>query len=467
MIDISQYGPLKKIYVLDTSVFIHHPLCVDVLGDSGNLVDIPFPLIEQLDHLKTRSDLKGAAAREASREIKKYRKKARQEGQSLKFGTQTKGGGWVRISYLDEKDSALKNLPFHYNDSADKNIIAIAWQRSNDASLQDTPTILVSNDTNMLITADALDVQAEDYEHDSVITSLSELYTGIRDIPLNFVDKDFSSQFHRNSFVSAKTVFDSMGSLDLFPNECCRFINPSNGKVTALAIYKKSKGMFKSIELPSKRKDTGIVPLNDEQAFAEGLLLDPDISMVTFVGPAGAGKTLLSIYHGCKQALTGSSTFQQVLAFRPIVEMGGRSLGFYKGTLEEKIGPWTEAILDNFEVIEHALRKDAKTLMREGMLKMAPLIHTRGRSLHNKFIYVDDAQNITPHECKTVVTRMAAGSKIVFSGDPAQIDDPFLTPISNGLVYAIQRLKGQEGFGHICLKESERHPFVNIAAKLL
>lgn len=462
-------GKVEKIYIPDTSVFIHHPVCLDVLGSRGNLVKVPFSVILQIDHLKTRQDLKGAAAREASRQIKSYRKKGLETGGSLRGGVQTKNGGWVAVDYFARQDAAnLGDLPpdFDPKNTPDDQIIFSALQSSR--KYPAIPNILVSQDTNMLLKADILGLTAEDYEHDTVLTSLSDLYTGMADIVVaDYATAAFIQALYEKGSVHEALAFKSVGEKNLMPNQCCRFIGP-NGEVAALAIYKKAARLFRRVESAKeykKKAAKSIVPLNDEQAFAYALLTDPKILLVTLAGPGGVGKTLLTLSAGANQIDAHYET--GILVFRPIVEVGGRTLGYHKGTLEEKFEPWTGAILDNLEYVEMSLPKGVAKDLRKDKLTMAPLIHTRGRSIHNKFIYVDDAQNLTPHEAKTIATRPAGESKLVLGGDPEQVDDPFLTSISNGLVYVIQRMKGSEVFGHIILKEPVRGELTKATAERL
>ncbi len=451
-------GAVEKIYTLDTSVFIHHPSCLEVLGSKGNLVKVPFSVILEIDRLKTRQDLKGAAAREASRQIKSYRKKGLEIGGTLRGGVQTKNGGWIAVDYFARQDmDDLKDLPpdFDPKNVTDDQIIFSALQNKKQYPV--LPSILVSQDTHMLFKADVLGLKAEDYEHDTVLTSLSELYTGMVDILVaDYSTAEFIQALYASGSAHEDLVFKSVGKKNLLPNQCCRFIGP-NGEVAALTIYKKAARQFRRVESPQEYKKKGakgLVPLNDEQACAYALLTDPKILFVTLSGRGGVGKTLLTLWAGANQIENHYGA--GILVFRPIVEVGGRTLGYHKGTLEEKFEPWTDAILDNLEYVEMSLPKTVAKDLRKDKLTMAPLIHTRGRSIHNKFIYVDDAQNLTPHEAKTVATRPAGESKLVFGGDPEQVDDPFLTSVSNGLVYVIQRMKGSEVFGHITLREPVR-----------
>ena len=458
----------QKVFIPDTNILVHAPHAISVLGDKGNTVVILFGVVRQLDNLKSRQDLAGYSAREAARQLKAYRKRANQLGVSLRTGIPLESGGTLFIDQIDFNNPLFKDLPLDPKHEVDDELICAAkeWrQKIKDPSV---PIIVVSQDTEVLLKADALGVEAEDYEHDQAISSLDELYKGFVEIKIINPEFDFCTELYRERTLPADRVFKATGKIELSPNQCC-FFQDNTGKTKALAIFKKQKNVFKAVDRPKKNDKVG--PIDDEQALAYALLMDPEITLVTLVGKAGTGKTILSLMAGCQQL---EKVYQQVLAMRPIIELGGKSLGWYPGTLEEKFQPWTEAIMDNFDFIEMILPKDLRSqeapgqkLLQTNKLKMSPMIHARGRSLHHKFTYVDEVQNITPSVAKTLVTRVAVGSKMILAGDPEQIDDNYLHAVSNGLVYVVQRFKGQEVFGHMLLRDSKRSELAKLAAKLL
>ncbi|OGF62714.1 hypothetical protein A2662_02145 [Candidatus Giovannonibacteria bacterium RIFCSPHIGHO2_01_FULL_45_33] len=455
-------GLVKKVHVVESSTFIHHPLCIDVLGNEGNAVVVPWPTVEDIEKVKSRPDLKGAAAVEASNQFKYYLKQAKEKKLSLREGVKTRTGGWVAVDYsgvYNGKDT--KDLPKGFDPCASVgNRVIYTGLKWKSRCPDNIPVKLISRKITLLLQAEALGLEAEDYEHDTVLDSLDDLYTGTRDIRIDFAKTNFPNEIYRDHFVSEAMVFNAVGKLELYPNQCCTFIGEDRTKF--LTIYKRAEKIFRHVEWPQKKK--GFVPINIPQAYAYALLTDPGIHIVTVVGPGGGGKTLVTLHAGADQL---DKPFLELLAYRPIVEMGGRSLGFYKGTMEEKFQPWTEPIFDNVGLVEMSMtnRAMAKELV-EHRLKMQPLIHVRGRSIHGRFIFVDDAQNLTPHEAKTICTRPAAKSKLVMLGDPdpLQIDEPFLTPLSNGLVYTVQKMKGSEIFGHIILPEPVRSELAKEAA---
>lgn len=471
MSDIVVMPSRKKNYIIDTSTGIHDPNSMNVLGNVGNSVVYPFGVIRQLDDKKTRQDLVGWSAREVSRKLKEARGNGLKmmPRLTLKDGVPLSSGGLLYVSHTDWNQYLGKFNGLNPAGSVDDEIICTAKLWREKVADSNDPVIVVSQDTNVLLECDALGVEAEDYGHDKTITSLSQLYKGYAEIKIVHPEFDFCTELYTKRFLPEDIVFRATGEQELLANQCC-FFQDENGHTRALAIYNKSKRTFDAVNRP-KKSDKTIGPLDDEQALLYALLRNPNITIVTIDGDAGVGKTFVSMDAACEQLDT---TYQQILVLRPIIEVGGKEIGFLPGTLEKKFQPWTEAILDNFELIETKLSSHYRSrgepgqeLIRQNKLKMSPLIHSRGRSFHYLNVYVDETQNITPSVVKTIVTRAGIGTKMVFAGDPAQIDDPYLHSCSNGLVYMIERLKDQEFFGHMHLRNCKRQESTRAAAKLL
>ncbi|MDO8522853.1 MAG: PhoH family protein [bacterium] len=461
----------KKTYIIDTSTGIHDPNSMNVLGGVGNSVVYPFGVIRQLDEKKTRQDLVGWSAREVSRKLKEARGVGLKMTPrlTLKDGVPLSSGGLLYVNHTDWSQHQNFITGLNPIASVDDEIICTArlWREKIADSNQ--PVIVVSQDTNILLECDALGVEAEDYGHDKTITSLSQLYRGYAEIKIIYPEFDFCTELYTKKSLPEDVVFKAIGEQELLANQCCFFLG-ENGQTRALAIYKKSKKLFRAVNR-AKKSEKSIGPLDDEQALLWDLLKDPEIAIVTIDGEAGTGKTFVSMAAGCEQL---DNTYQQLLVLRPIIEVGGKEIGFLPGDLDEKFQPWTEAILDNFELIEinlpqqyRAIGEPGQGLIKANKLKMSPIVHARGRSFHHKFVYTDETQNLTPSVVKTIATRAATGTKMIFAGDPEQIDDPYLHSCSNGLVYMIQRLKDHDFFGHMHLRNCKRQESTKQAAKLL
>ena len=467
----------EKVYVLDTSVLMHDPAAIENLGD--NIIVVPIWVIEELDHLK-KVPGKGEIARRASRKLDAYR----QQG-SLKTGVPTQSHGTIFIDYAGTDFSVL---PVHLEETNDNRVIAVAYQWKEEHS--QSSVVLISKDVNLRIKADALGINAEDYLYDKKIQSPDELYTGIAELELQGDVTELLNLFFNKEIVPDELVFAAMSSpRDLTPNQCCYL---TAGSTTGLAIYKKRQGIFRRVTKPKAREksEREILPINAEQAFALALLQDPDIALVTLAGKAGTGKTLIASLGGWGQI---PEYYRQLVIYRPNIEVG-RPLGYLPGTLDEKFAPWMQPIYDNLDLIVRGpqqepahnahrggfKRRDAaqekgepsfedlmEGFMEHGLLEISPINFVQGRTLHHRFVIVDEAQNLTPSETKVVITRMGEGSKVVLTGDPEQIVNPFLDAVSNGLTHVIENMKNQELCGHITMKKTERSRLAELAADLL
>jgi PhoH-like ATPase len=438
---------MKKVFILDTNVFLHDPKAF--LKFEDNDVVVPITVIEEIDSFKKDLSEIGRNARQLSRLLDAFREQGH-----LIDGVALEGGGTLKVVLYTEE--ALHRLPPELqSDRGDNRILAVALQMK--AQCQ-CPVVFVTKDTNLRIKADAVGLVASDYESDKV--SIEELYSGTAEV---LVQKDEVDRFYGQGYVDLEG--------DFLPNEGITLAEAANPSHTAIGRYQGSLRRVLPLIRPPKEGLWGIHPRNREQQFALDLLLNDDIQLVTLVGKAGTGKTLLAIAAGLHKA-ADEGTYSRLLVSRPIFPLG-RDLGFLPGDVEEKLAPWMQPIFDNVELLlgmvdERGRRKRGyKELVEMGILEIEPLTYIRGRSIPKQYMIVDEAQNLTPHEIKTIVTRAGEGTKIILTGDPYQIDNPYVDSSSNGLTYAVEKFKGQEIAGHVTLTKGERSPLAELAANLL
>jgi PhoH-like ATPase len=433
-----------KNYILDTNVLLHDPN--SILNFEDNAVTIPIEVIEEIDRFKRESTELGRNARTVSRMLDGYRGDG-----SLSEGVTLPNGGKLKIGF--HKNGAGETA--FSKDSVDNRILSLA------ASVQKAQpknsTILVSKDINLRIKADALGLAAEDYETDRVF--ITDLYTGM---------VEMSSAADRLSKFRADGELELNGGKKYFPNEYCTLIDETNPKKTALT--KVDETGTKLIPIIDSREGVwGIKPRNREQNFALDALLDDRVKLVTLMGKAGTGKTLLAMAAGLKRTVLDRE-FRRLVVARPTISMG-KELGFLPGSLEEKLAPWMQPIHDALEMLSdlnmgHDHRRSGD-LMRSGTIVVEALSYIRGRSIANQFMIIDEAQNLTPLEVKTIITRVGHGTKIVFTGDPYQIDNPYVDSSSNGFNYIISRFRDQAIAAHIELQKGERSELAELAANIL
>ncbi|HWP34902.1 MAG TPA: PhoH family protein [Thermodesulfobacteriota bacterium] len=437
---------MKKSFVLDTNVLLYDPQALFRFED--NDVVIPITVIEEIDRFKKDLNETGRNARQVSR----YLDHLRAQGQ-LSAGVPLPNGGTLRVAMGPE---ATNGLPAHDPASHDHRILAIALdlKRRNGH-----PVVFVTKDTNLRIKADAASLRAEDYESDKV--SIDEVYSGVREVvvPAEQVDAFYAAGEAR------------MPELGLRPNEFVVLRDEANPSHTALGKHLHREGRIVPI---GKRKEPvwGILPRNREQLFALELLLNDDIQLVTLIGKAGTGKTLLALAAGL-QKTADEGVYQRLLVSRPIYPLG-RDIGFLPGDVNEKLKPWMQPIFDNVELLTGAIEGRGKKMHRGyqelidlGLLEIEPLTYIRGRSIPHQFLLVDEAQNLTPHEIKTIVSRAGERTKIVLTGDPYQIDNPYVDSDSNGLTYLVEKFKSEPIAGHVTLVKGERSRLAELAANLL
>jgi PhoH-like ATPase len=428
-----------KTFVIDTNVFIHRPEAIHSFRD--NEIVIPLWVLEELDNLKKERDERGRNARETIRLLDEVSRHG-----DLREGVRLENGSTLRVE-LGRHDGP-ENLPADLAGTKNDNKIlatAYALQRAG------RRVFFVSKDISARLKATALGLKAVDYEKQKV--NIQTLYRG-------FVEQDASHE----TLKALRTDGQVPSNTRLAPNEFV-VLKEAKSEDTALARFD-----GQHLELVGDIYSvSAIKPLNVQQHMALKLLLDDSVSLVTLVGKAGTGKTLLALAAGMKKVLT-EERFSRVLVARPVIPMG-RDIGYLPGAKGEKLSHWMQPVFDNLEYILGADKKlrdmTVESLITRRLIEIEALTYIRGRSLPNQFIIIDEAQNLSPHEVKTIVSRAGAGTKMVLTGDPYQIDSPYLDSNSNGLTYLVEAFKGQECFGHVTLERSERSPLAELAAELL
>jgi PhoH-like ATPase len=437
-----------KNYILDTNVLLHDPN--SLLSFEENSVLIPIEVIEEIDRFKRESTELGQNARAVSRMLDSFRGQGR-----LSEGVKLPTGGKLKIVFQKNGNGHNGDSGGFNPNTVDNRILSFA------ASIQRAQprnaTILVSKDINLRIKADALGLQAEDYETDRVF--IKDLYTGM--VELTMPSAQIAS-FRANGELELN------GGKKYFPNEYCALVDETNPKKAALAKVDASGQKLVPI-IDCREGIWGIKPRNREQHFALDALLDDSIKLVTLMGKAGTGKTLLAMAAGLKRTVHDRE-FRRLVVARPTITMG-KELGFLPGSLEEKLAPWMQPIHDALEMLsdlnmgqEHRRSGD---LMRSGSIVVEALSYIRGRSIANQFMIIDEAQNLTPLEAKTIITRVGHGTKIIFTGDPYQIDNPYVDSSSNGFNYIVSRFRTEAISAHIELQKGERSELAELAANIL
>jgi PhoH-like ATPase len=441
---------MKKTFVLDTNVLLHDPSAM--LRFEDNDVVLPITVIEELDRFKKLADMTGRNARQVSRSLD-----ALCHDGSLTDGISINGGGTLQVILCSRE--SFHSLPIELeNDKGDNAILAVALQRKLQCQCQ---VVLVSKDSNLRIKANALGLTAEDYETDKV--DIEGLYTGTTEILVN--PEEIDALFKQGT-VNVNGKF--------YPNQAVTLVDILNPGHTALAIVDGQTGKLLPITKLPYAGVSRIQARNREQKFAFDLLLRDEISLVTLVGKAGTGKTLLAIAAGL-QKVADDHIYSRLLISRPVVPMG-KDIGYLPGDVNEKLTPWMQPLYDNFDLIfgtQDASGKPAhwrhghEELIERGMLQIEPLTYIRGRTIPKQFLIVDEAQNLTPHEVKTILTRSGEGTKVVLTGDPEQIDNPYVDAASNGLTYVVEKFKEEPLAAHISFTKGERSPLAERATMLL
>lgn len=483
--------PPKKNYVIDTNVILHD--CQSILKFQDNDVFLPITVLEEIDHFKKDMNELGRNARHFSRMLDDLREKG-----SLTEGVPVNDeGGLLTVAFYTTSAGDLLNDHFDM-DVPDNRILAVALQISQKSSNR---TVLVTQDTNLRIKADVMGLPAETYETDAV--DFDSLYTGVKNVD---VPAAFLKQLRTDGAIPVTAL--PKGTPSPFPNE---ILICAKGQDSEACRYIQSSGLLQLV--PNESKPWDLEARNDEQHYALDLLLDDDIKVVTIVGKAGTGKTLLALAAGLSKT-TDEFVYRTVSVSRPVFPMG-KDIGFLPGDIEDKLAPYMQPIVDNIEFLmcgyaiteiptahkpstkiaqfkkkqgtgrtnRHDSRDAADDVEQEkmvgrfnkgylelvnaGIIELEPLLYIRGRSVPKTYLIVDEAQNLTPHEVKTIITRAGEGTKIILTGDPYQIDNPYVDASSNGLSYVVERFKNEAIAGHITLTKGERSELAEIASCLL
>jgi PhoH-like ATPase len=439
---------MKKIFILDTNVLLHDPQSIARFTD--NDVVIPIYVIEEIDTFKRDLSELGRNARLIARTLDGYRMKG-----SLATGVTMANGGKIRVAFTN------KDLPKSMADGQlmDNRILAVAI----DIKEQEpkSKVIFITKDTNLRIRADALGLSSQDYDTERV--EISDLYTGHVELE---VSGDLVDQMYRPN-----AEIEVPNQDQLVPNQYVLLKDQSNPSHTAMGRLNATRGKIVPLLRAGKDGVWGVRPRNMEQSYTLDLVLNDELKLVTIVGKAGTGKTLLAIAAGLHKT-TEEALYQKLLVSRPIFPLG-RDIGYLPGDVEQKLNPWMQPIFDNVEFLMNLSRADKKAgrgyheLIDLGILEIEPLTYIRGRSIPNQFIIVDEAQNLTPHEVKTIITRVGDNTKIILTGDPFQIDNPYVDSTNNGLVHVVNRFKNEKIAGHITMTKGERSQLAELAANLL
>jgi len=451
----------RKYFVLDTNVLLHNPASLFMFAD--NDVVIPFTVLEELDKFKKENDDVGRNAREVIRQLDRLRKKG-----ELSQGVTWNGkGGRIRIAFtLADRPQWLKE------DVPDNRIIGVAWELKQ----QNERTVLISKDINVRLKSDALGIETHDFEAQKV--DADRLYSGFIELPVpgELIDKLYEEKQlpvdKLEPHLVRETEEGQTESIELFTNQYVNMRDALDESHTGLSRLLGETDYLIPIHAPRKPV-YGIMGRNVQQTMAMDLLMDDDIKLVTLLGNAGTGKTLLALAAGMTKVFN-EQRYDKLLVARPVMPMG-RDIGYLPGDKDEKLGAWMQPIFDNLTYLlstrgagsQHAESQTPETrvkdIMNSGQIVLEALTYIRGRSIPHQFMIVDEAQNLTPHEVKTIVSRVGEGTKIILTGDVGQIDNPYLDSSSNGLSYMVERLKGQAIVGHMTLARSERSELASLA----
>ena len=432
----------NKVFVLDTNVFLHDPEAI-LKFQNSNIV-IPLVVLEELDKLKRFSDELGKNARQVIRFIEGL------QGSIFK-GALLENGSFLSI-FIDDKKEEVKGFPLSLEQK--KHRILFAAYRIKQQGYE--VVIMISKDFVLRIKAESIGIEAQDYEN--LKESLDTLYSGYRKLEVE--KRQIDELMTRGHLELSEEKF--------LPNEFCRFTYKEES--TVLGKYNGKKERMERLSAQNEEV-WGVRPLNDKQRCAMNLLLSDEIKLVTLVGQAGTGKTLIALTAGLRKVFD-EGVYGRILVSRPIMPLG-KDIGYLPGTKEEKIYHWMQPIYDNLEFICESISGIEKTpetkqwIMESEKIEMEAVTFIRGRSLANTYIIIDEAQNLTPHEIKAIISRAGKGTKVILTGDPTQIDNPYLNKNSNGLTYVIEKFKSHGIYGHMLFSKTERSQLAALAAKIL
>tara|TARA_R110002020_G_scaffold42109_3_gene123712 strand:+ start:501 stop:1838 length:1338 start_codon:yes stop_codon:yes gene_type:complete len=442
----------KKNYVLDTSVYLTEATSIYKFG--RNDLFVPLKVLEEIDGHKKRQDSVGANARHFIRILDELRLKG-----SLEKGVRIdKGLGILKVMSYD----CLKNAIFPPDlDIRHPDHTIIATAKAIQTLIPDKKTILVSRDINMRVICDSVGMPAEDYTSEKAVRSSDELYNGfvIQPVDEQVIDRYYEGE----AIIIPEDETDELWH----PNQYIMLVSNSNEKKSALAKFENYHTPLRNV-IHKKIADWNIEARNKEQAFAIDMLMNPNIKIVSLVGRAGSGKTLMAIAAGLQQTIglrSDENHYDRLIVSRPVQPLG-KDIGFLPGTMEEKMLPWLMPIQDNLKFLMGD-RTNLEMYMDKGKIEVEALTYIRGRSIANAYIVIDEAQNLTKHEVKTIITRIGEGSKIILTGDIEQIDNVYVNETSNGLAHAIEKFKEYPIAGHVSFKKGERSELATLASKVL
>ena len=445
----------RSTFVLDTSVYLSDSGCLYKFKD--NDIIIPLKVLEEIDNQKKRQDSVGHHARHTIRILDFLRGLG-----SLSEGVRiAEGLGMLRV--VKASEICLDELPRDLSHKVSDHLI-LATALTVKKWKPEQRTVVVSRDINMRVIADSLGLETDDYINSQVVEASDKIYEGFAKL---LIDEEVINQFYIGDSVYLDKEVASEQEINLFPNEFVMLVSSSNEKKTALARFVDYASPLRHVRDLKPELAWGVVPRNKEQSFAFDLLFDDEIPLVSLIGKAGSGKTLMAIAAGLEQTL-GMQTpkYRRIIISRPVQPLG-KDIGFLPGTMQDKMLPWLKPIQDNIQHIMGDDRTMLSSYVERGKIEIEALTYIRGRSISNAFVIIDEAQNLTAHEVKTIITRIGENTKIVLTGDIEQIDNVYTNETSNGLTYAVEKFKESELAGHITFKKGERSKLATAAAKLL
>ena len=441
---------VPKTFVLDTNVILHDASCIHQFQEHD--IVIPIAVIEEMDQFKRGNQVLNLNAREFARTLDSI------TGTALFNGGISLGKGRGKISIALTKGLSKEIHDLFREDNPDHRVLSAAFDLKKKFPKKNI--ILVSKDVNLRMKAKALSLPAEDYTTDK-ITNIEDLYSGketIENFPTELINKFYTVPFE----LLADDVLEYLDT-EIVPN---KYFILRNSNHSVLSQIDSNLEIFNKVD---KQSAFGIKPRNAEQTFALHALMNHDVPLVTLTGKAGTGKTLLAL----ASALQVRKNYRQIYIARPVVPLSNKDIGFLPGDVDSKLAPYMQPLWDNLKIIQDQFQEADKShqivnqLVKDEKLVVEPLSYIRGRSLQRIFFIVDEAQNLTPHEIKTIITRIGEGSKIVLTGDIYQIDHPYLDSQSNGLSYLIENFKGQKLYAHVNLEKGERSELAELASNLL
>ena len=436
----------QKIFVLDTNVVLYDYGSIFTFEEHN--VVIPITLLEELDNFKIGNETINYNAREFARVLDSMI-----GNNLLNEGVKLDTGGFIIVDTNIHKDQFLKEI--FWEDKPDHRIISVAYNLAKKYGIE--RVVLVSKDINLRMKAKSIGIFSEDYETGKV-KNIDELYTGknlFEDVDIGIINLIFDT--------GSVLIEDLEIDINPFPNEYFILRNESR------SILTRYNPEDNSLKIVWKKTACGILPRNAEQVFSLDALMCPEIKLVTLAGKAGTGKTLMALASSLEQR----RGYSQILLARPIISLSNKDIGYLPGSIKSKMNPFMQPLFDNLSVIQNQFEENSEEfksysdMVEKGKLIITPLAFIRGRSLSKVYFIVDEAQNLTPHEVKTIITRAGEGTKIVFTGDPYQIDTPYLDSRSNGLTYLIDKMKGQNLYAHVTLEKGERSKLADLASILL